>query len=213
MKNTCSLMLGIALLLGAGAVKAATPDGADAYLVSPWDYEGHNIRLNVVSVRPANFESPIPDIIFYHANTETLDHRPGGEMLICVPKSESEHFSRFFGMDPHNRNIRVLSGTFRLAHHHHPRKDHPGDQNDNNDPAPTVSGTNTDTHGDRHEGGVWFVDYKGQDKDILDKAPDLELPAGGGDHHDGPDGGGAGSNGGGPGPGPGPRNGPGRPGH
>ncbi|MGB8352928.1 MAG: hypothetical protein WCD79_03495 [Chthoniobacteraceae bacterium] len=209
MKTTCSITLAIALLLGAAAVEAATPDGADAYLVSPWDFEGHNIRLNVVSVRPANFESPLPGIIFYHANTETLDHRPGGEMLICVPKSESEHFSRFYGMDPHNRNIRILSGTFRLAHHHHPHKDHPGDQNDN-DAAPIVSGTNAGDHADHHEGGVWFVDYKGQDKDILDKNPDLELPAGGGpgDHHDGPDGG----NGNG-GPGPGSRNGNGRPGH
>ena len=206
MKTTCSILFGIALLLGAGSMKAATPDGADAYLVSPWDYEGHTIRLNVVSVRPANFESPIPDIMFYHAMTETLEHKPGGEMLICVPKDESEHFARFFGMDPRNRNVRILSGTFRLAHHHHPHKDHPGDQNDNA-AAPVVSGTNAD---DRHEGGVWFVDYKGLDKDILDKNPDLELPQGGGpgDHHDGPGGG----NGGGPGPGPGgpPPRGPGR---
>jgi len=198
MKTTCSLLAGLALLLGAGSLHAATPDGADSYLVSPWDYEGHTIRLNVVFVRPANFESPLPDIIFYHAMTETLDHRPGGEILIAVPKKDSEHFARFYGMDGRNRNMHILSGTLLVAHHHHPHRDHPEGpdaQAPAPDSGPAVSGTNANNneHRDRHEPGTWFVDYKGLNKDLFAQNPDIDLPAGGGpdDHHgDGPGGGG-----------------------
>jgi hypothetical protein len=45
---------------------------ADEYLASPWDYEGQTIKLNVAFVRPEHFQSPLPDVIFFHAMTLPL---------------------------------------------------------------------------------------------------------------------------------------------
>ena len=182
---------------------------ADEYLVSPWDYEGKAIKLNVAFVRPAHFQSPLPDVIFYHAMTLTVDRKPGGEMIIAVPKDQSEHFAHYYGLDFHGRNSRILSGTLLLAHRPHPpfgRRDH-----DSAEPAPTASPTPaessptasatpaTDSNENKppkqpHRAGVWFVDYKGLSADLFSKHKEIELPEGPGpvdNHHqmDGPPGG------------------------
>jgi len=182
----------------------STPVSADGYLVSPWDYEGQTIKLNVAFVKPAHFESPLQDIIFYHAMTMTADRKPGGEMLIAVPKTESEHFARYYGMDFHGNTTHPLSGTLLLAHRPHP----PFHEGQPNPPAPSTgapatSGTNatsssdgiTETSGTnangnepvrRHRPGVWFVDYKGLSADLFDKNKGIELPEMGGPGEDHP---------------------------
>lgn len=182
MKITYPILCGLALLLSGGSLVAATPVSADDYLVSPWDYEGQTIKLNVAFVRPSHFQSPLPDVIFYHAMTMTLDHKIGGEMLIAVSKTESEHFARTFGLDFHGRNARSLSGTLLLAHRPHPpfHRDQPNPQGSPGG-TPEASGTNSnDTEHHRHEPGIWFVDYKGLNADLFSKHKDIELPEMGG---------------------------------
>jgi hypothetical protein len=197
MKTTSSILCGLALLICAGPLKASSPVSADGYLVSPWKYEGQTIKLNVVCVKPAHFESPLREVIYYHAMTMNVDRRFGGEILIAVPRSESEHFARYYGLDPRGRTSRLLSGTLLLAHRPHPPFHR--DQSDlQNSPGgePAVSGTNPGDyeHPRGHESGIWFVDYKGLSADLFGKHKDVQLPEGGGfsedrPHWGGPEGG------------------------
>jgi hypothetical protein len=191
MKTTPTLLCSLALLLGITSLKAATPMSADELLISPWDYEGQAVKLNVAFVKPTHFQSPLPDVIFYHAMTMTTDRRPGGTMLIAVPKAESERFARYYGLDPRGRNSLPLSGTLLLAHRPHP----PHAKREHNPPAPTPAASDssaeptpaasdvppadsTDTKPPTrpHRAGVWFVDYKGLSADLFSKHKDIELP-------------------------------------
>ena len=174
MKTPPLILCCLALLFGASSVRASIPESADALLVSPWEYEGHTVKLNVAFVRPTHFQSPLEEVIFYHAMTLTPDRKQGGEILIAVAKKESEHFARYYGMDPHGRNSRILSGTLLLAHRPHPPfHRHPSDSNTGPDAATEPA--------KKHEArGVWFVDYKGMNADLFSKNKELGLPEGGG---------------------------------
>ena len=162
MKTTASLLCCLALLFGAGSLHASTPQSADEFLVSPWDYQGQTIKLNVMFVRPAHFQSPLPDVIFYHAATLTVDRRPGGEMLIAVPKSESQQFAGFYGLNPHGRSSRILSGTLLLRRGPHffwhkiRRNSTPLTGGTTQVTGTTSNGYNPDNRFDRS--GEWFVD-------------------------------------------------------
>ncbi|MEI8342297.1 MAG: hypothetical protein WCH43_12285, partial [Verrucomicrobiota bacterium] len=120
--------------------------------------------------------------IFYHAVTLTSDRKMGGEMLIAVPKSESEHFAKYYGMDPRGRSSLVLSGNLLLGHRPHPpmRKGEQGSPG----PAPETTGTaettGTGTKPARQfgKGGVWFVDYKGMNADLFRNNKDIQIPDG-----------------------------------
>ena len=204
MKIICSILSCLALLFGAGSLQASNPMGADEILVSPWDYEGQSISLNVVCVKPANFQSPLPDIIFYHAMTMASTRKPGGEILIAVPKDSSSQFASLFGMDPHG-GTRILTGTLLLGHHPHPPHQGPPDAAE---PAPSVTGTSgTSSSGNppaRQRSGVWFVDYKGLSSELLSNNPDIQIPdgPGGPGGHPFPEGPGGGPNSQGPRKGP-----------
>jgi len=177
MKTPPVILCCLALLFGAGSLLASIPESADGILVSPWEYEGHTIKLNVAFVRPAHFQSPLSEVIFYHAMTLTPERKLGGEILVAVPKKESEHFAHYYGMDPHGRNSRILSGTLLLAHRHHPPF-HKRPSDSNAGPEATPEGNEAAR---KHEArGVWFVDYKGLSADLFSKNKELDLPEGGG---------------------------------
>jgi len=180
MKTTSSLLFCLALLFCVGLLHASTPQGADEYLVAPWDYEGQTISLNVMFVRPARFQSPLADVIFYHAATITADRKLGGEILIAVPKTESEHFARFYGMNHHGRSSRILSGTLLLRRgphfFWHKIRNHNSTLSTGGTTQVTGTTSNESTPDKRFDrSGEWFVDYKGLSSDIFDKTQNPAL--------------------------------------
>ena len=178
--------------------------GADEYLVNPGNYEGQTITLNVVCVRPVHFQSPIPDIMFYHAMTLSSDRKMGGEILVAVPNDSSSQFAKYYGLDPRGRSSLVMNGTLLLGHRpgpRHMRGPHgqqggaPGTPEttgttelSGTDSTPVTTGTGNKPH--RHPrlepGGIWFVDYKGLSADLFSKHPDLQIPDSPGGGEDAP---------------------------
>lgn len=87
---------------------------ADYLLISPTDYEGKEVTLDVAFVKPAHCKSPIPEIAFFHAMTiDRRDKRPGGEIIVAVPSEESEKFAKKYGTNFEGRTeSNSLRGVF-----------------------------------------------------------------------------------------------------
>jgi hypothetical protein len=173
-KTSTSIFCCLALLFGTGSLHASTPMSADEYLVTPGAYENQTIRLNVAFVRPVRFQSPLQDVMFYNAVTLTADRKPGGEILVAVPKDGSEHFAQSYGMNPRGKNSRILSGTLLLARNPRPSLC----KEPNHSPGTATSKVETGG-GALKEGtpvkridqaGTWFVDYKGLNAAIFNKS-------------------------------------------
>lgn len=178
---------------------------ADHYLISPKDYEGTNIALDVVAVKPVHFQSPIPGIQFFHAMTfDERNHAPGGAILVAISGSDNVAFAKKYGTTIEGgRRMLHLAKTTRLQgtliaakpiRHMPPgmRKRMEETQvsgtTSESGTSSTETGSDTETtpaprrmmHG---PGGIWLVDYEGKCADIIKaymqahKQEVLQLPA------------------------------------
>jgi len=156
---------------------------AEYYLITPTDFEGKEVTLDVAFVKPTHWKSPIPELAFFYALTlDRRDNRFGGGILVAIPSGDAEKFAKKYGTDFEGRSeSNTLKGMFMAA---------PGGK-------------------DRH-GKVWLVDTTGKVAELI-KQRRLTIEEGEDGAGFGP--GGPGGPGGQWGPGgPGPHRGPHRPG-
>jgi hypothetical protein len=90
-----SLLAGVVPAIAGNAPGKHT---ADYYLISPKEYEGKSISLDVAMVKPVLRASPLPGIQFFEARTfDQLNHNWGGSMLIAVLQADAKAFARKYG--------------------------------------------------------------------------------------------------------------------
>jgi len=159
---------------------AQSPDSlgtANAYLASPWKYEGKTIKLNVTHVMPRSYQSSQPGIIYFGAMTSDNKGDFGGQIEINVPTTESEHFARFYGTSFHKGITHRLSGILMLrrfpsyGNQPNPAMSSTSSAAGSGTNAPSFSGGKPKTSGTNTSGidGVWFVDYNGLSANLFNK--------------------------------------------
>jgi hypothetical protein len=130
---------------------------ADYYRAKSSEFEGQEIKLKVSHVKPFHFKSAIPDLRFFHAFTyDKKDNVYGGWIVVAVPAGEASAFVEEFGTHPDGSGPRDRAK---------PKTEY-------------LTGT---FRADAKR--LWFVDYKGLCKELLDaRRQEFMLdPAGPGD--------------------------------
>lgn len=87
---------------------------AEYLLSSPESYEGKTVTVDVASVQPVHWKSPISELVFFHAMTrDRRDNKPGGTILVAVSAKEAAAFAKKYGTDFEGRNESdTLKGQF-----------------------------------------------------------------------------------------------------
>ena len=173
-------------------------DTADYYLTNPQAYKGKEITLAVELVKPVRFQSPIPEIQFFHAGTyDERNHAQGGEILVAVPASENTAFVKKYGTQLRGggiglgklRNAKATKLTGVLTEARGMRSISPA-LREKLMQQRTALGENQSAH---HMtpvgggGGIWLVDYEGKCADLIKawkaehKQDQLQLPSEAGD--------------------------------
>jgi len=90
---------------------------AEYYLVTPTDFEGKEVTLDVAFVKPTHWKCPVPELAFFHALTiDKRDYKPGGEIMVAIPSAEAEKFAKKYGTDFEGRtNSNTLKGVLIAA--------------------------------------------------------------------------------------------------
>jgi len=163
-----SFLLVATLAFACAAHAAESKKTADYYLTTPADFAGKSISLDVVFVKPVHFQSPIPDISFFHVVTiDKRERRPGGEILAAVATDQASAFASRYGTNFSDTQSKSLQGTL----------------------------LSSPTRGPEHR-GIWFVDTTGKLAELISSKKiefDPEAAAQGG--QGGPGGGGPGPGG------------------
>lgn len=87
---------------------------AEALLITPAEFEGKQVTLDVGFVRPVRWKSPLEEFAFFHAVTmDRNTHKPAGEILVAIPAAEAVAFTKKYGTDFEGRYDKdVLTGIF-----------------------------------------------------------------------------------------------------
>ena len=79
---------------------------AEYILITPTDFEGKVVTVDVSFVTPVHWKSPVPELAFFHAMTlDRRDYKPGGEILVAIPSEEAAHFAKKYGTEFKGRNV------------------------------------------------------------------------------------------------------------
>lgn len=117
MKKFNSLLL-LLLVCSIPALRASdSKRTADYILTTPADFEGKEVSLDVAFVKPVHWQSPVPELAFFHAVTlDRRDRKPAGQILVAIPSADAAHFAKKYGTDFQSRNESdSLSGTLTTA--------------------------------------------------------------------------------------------------
>lgn len=92
---------------------------ADYYKGVYDQYEGQEVTLKVVFVKPYSYKSDIPDVRFFHAVTADENKKmPGGDIAIAVPIDAGNDLIRRYGTAPSDEEkTRFLKGILRADGH------------------------------------------------------------------------------------------------
>ena len=87
---------------------------AESLLITPAEFEGKQVTLDVGFVRPVRWKSPVEEFAFFHAVTmDRNSHKPGGEILVAIPAAEAAEFTKKYGTEFEGRYDKdVLTGVF-----------------------------------------------------------------------------------------------------
>lgn len=116
MKTSISLLaLVVAAVLGFTSTgRADSKRTAEYLLTAPNEHKDAEVTVDVALVKPVHWVSPIPDTSFFHAMTiDRSDRKGGGTILVAVPTSEAQSFTRKYGTDFEGRyESNSLKGQF-----------------------------------------------------------------------------------------------------
>lgn len=123
---------------------------AEYIIANSSEFEGKEVKLDVSFVKPVQWESPMPELAFFHVITiDNRDEKAGGSILVAVKAAESGSFAKKYGMDfDGRRDSDPLRGVLMAA---------PG-----RGPAQQV------------RAGIWFIDTTGTAAELI-KNKRLEL--------------------------------------
>jgi len=119
---------------------------ANSILSEPSKYEGKAVKLDVTSLRPVRFKSPVPELQFFRAMTfDRWDNKPGGAIIVAVDAAQADEFTKKYGVGRDGRSTTRLEGTL-------------------------ISGRNSKREGRR--ASVWIVDTTGKAAELLENLGD-----------------------------------------
>jgi len=76
---------------------------ANSILSEPSKYEGKAVKLDVTSLRPVRFKSPVPELQFFRAMTfDRWDNKPGGAIIVAVDAAQADEFTKKYGVSGRN---------------------------------------------------------------------------------------------------------------
>jgi len=173
MKTRLLSIIGFAVLGSTVLTRAESKRTADYLLTTPFAFEGKDVTVDVVAVKPVRWVCPLPGLTFFHAMTvERPDYRPAGTILVAVASSEASSFAKKYGTSFERRDADFLKGIFLAV-----GGKHPGPGPDAAKPAP----------GPEPGKKIWVIDTTGQLQKLIEEHK-LEIPgdlAAGGDFHGG----------------------------
>lgn len=102
----------LAALFLTGTALADSKYTANAILAKAEEYEQKDVKLDIASVRPMRWKSPIPELAFFWAHSyDRWDNKPAGGILVVVDADQVDQFTRKFGVGRDGRSTDVLRGT------------------------------------------------------------------------------------------------------
>jgi len=146
----------LAFVIASSVAIADSRYTANAILADAIENEGKEVKLDVVSVRPMRWKSPIPELTFFQAMTyDRWDNKPGGAIIVAVDSAEAERFTDKYGVGRDGRSTDTLKGILISG----PGRDAAAGQA--GEKPQRLKAKAAGPRGAQRGGGVWIVDATG----------------------------------------------------
>ena len=153
MKTQILSLLTLSACLASPLYAADSKHTAKYILNNSAQYEGKEVSLDVAFLELVHWKSPDPKIGFVRARTkDRINGSDGGFILVAIPASDAEKFTRKYGLSTSRRDTDTLRGVLNSAR----------------------------VRGAKRGNGVWVLDTTRHLQDLL-KNGNFELPADNGD--------------------------------